>query len=509
MRSPVFGCELFGGTPAVRAPIERSDMKTITGSDFDAHPSIGEPARIAELFQAHQHRIALRTDRVFAQLMVVQWLASIAFALWVSPRAWSGLVSQTHVHVWAAVFLGGAITIFPVALTFLKPGALITRYTIGVAQMLMGALLIHLTGGRIETHFHVFGSLAFLAFYRDWRVLVPATVVVAADHLLRGLYWPQSVYGVMIPSHWRWVEHAAWVVFEDVILVMSCIASARESRRIAVRTAGLEQAHKEQARLAMEQSELVARLTLTQQEAEAATKAKSEFVATMSHELRTPLNAITLHSEMLQEGAVEDGRVDDAADLAKVQLASRHLLGLINGILELSKIEAGKMELELTTYDLNATIADLTSTMDAVVRKNGNTLKVECDAAVGTMHGDVTKVRQILFNLLSNAAKFTSNGAVTLTVRRGNEQGGEWIEFAVTDTGIGLSEEHKARLFQPFAQADTSIARRYGGTGLGLALVSRFCKLMGGNVAAESPAEGGSRFIVRLPAAVTAVELAA
>src|SRR5207237_10673989 len=150
-------------------------------------------------------------------------------------------IAHVHLHVWAAVFLGGIITIFPVSLALLRPGETFTRYTIGVAQMLMSALLIHLTGGRIETHFHVFGSLAFLAFYRDWRVLVPATIVVAADHLLRGYFWPQSVYGVLVASQWRWIEHAAWVVFEDVFLVVSCLRSVAEMRQTAERTAALEQ----------------------------------------------------------------------------------------------------------------------------------------------------------------------------------------------------------------------------------------------------------------------------
>ena len=172
---------------------------------------------------------------------VFQWIAGILFALWVSPLAWSGTVSRTHVHVWAAIVLGGIISLFPAVLGILRPGRPSTRYTIGVAQMLMGALLIHLTGGRIETHFHVFGSLAFLAFYRDWRVLIPATIVVALDHMLRGLFWPQSVYGVLVASQWRWLEHAAWVVFEDVFLLMSCVSGLAEMRQTAERTAALEQ----------------------------------------------------------------------------------------------------------------------------------------------------------------------------------------------------------------------------------------------------------------------------
>ena len=164
------------------------------------------------------------------------------FALWVSPLTWAGPVSRTHLHVWAAILVGGIISLFPALLGAVPARASRRRATsIAVAQMLMGALLIHLTGGRIETHFHVFGSLAFLAFYRDWRVLVPATVVVALDHMLRGMFWPQSVYGVLVASQWRWVEHAAWVVFEDVFLFVACRRSVAEMRETAERTASLEQ----------------------------------------------------------------------------------------------------------------------------------------------------------------------------------------------------------------------------------------------------------------------------
>src|SRR6185503_5217889 len=171
--------------------------------------------RAEKLFAAHQQTIYRHTDRLFAVLMAVQWVAGIAAALWISPRTWIGTTSQTHFHVWAAIFLGGAINIFPIALAVKKPGAAVTRYSIASGQIMMSALLIYLTGGRLETHFHVFGSLAFLAFYRDWRVLLPATVIVAADHFLRGIFWPESVYGVLAASEWRWLEHAGWVLFED------------------------------------------------------------------------------------------------------------------------------------------------------------------------------------------------------------------------------------------------------------------------------------------------------
>jgi PAS domain S-box-containing protein len=196
--------------------------------------------RAEELFQQHRRQIFRQTDHLFARLMLFQWVACIAIALLVSPRTWEGGSSQIHIHVWAAILIGGAISLFPVWMTRVWPGAVATRNVIAVAQMLMSALLIALTGGRIETHFHVFGSLVILSFYRDWRVLIPATIVVALDHFLRGIYLPYSVYGVLSASPWRSIEHAGWVVFEDVFLIISCFRSIREMRFIANRTAALE-----------------------------------------------------------------------------------------------------------------------------------------------------------------------------------------------------------------------------------------------------------------------------
>ena len=196
--------------------------------------------RAEELFRQHQQEIYRNTDRMFARLMLFQWVAAVVLALVISPRTWIGQAEQVHIHVWAAIFLGGAITLFPVWMTRVFPGSVATRHVVAVAQMLMSALLITLTGGRIETHFHVFGSLVFLSFYRDWRVLVPATVVVALDHFLRGVYWPYSVYGVLSASPLRTLEHAAWVLFEDFFLILTCRRSVAEMRAIAKRTAALE-----------------------------------------------------------------------------------------------------------------------------------------------------------------------------------------------------------------------------------------------------------------------------
>jgi PAS domain S-box-containing protein len=210
------------------------------GVELNGSANASSAERANQLFDEQRQDIYRNTDQLFAKLMLFQWLAAILMAFIISPRTWTGQSSAIHIHVWAAIFLGGAISLFPIWMTRVWPGAAITRHIIAVAQMLMSALLISVTGGRIETHFHVFGSLVILSFYRDWRVLIPATIVVGLDHFLRGVYWPYSVYGVLGASPWRSIEHAAWVVFEDIFLVISCFRSIREMRSIANRTAALE-----------------------------------------------------------------------------------------------------------------------------------------------------------------------------------------------------------------------------------------------------------------------------
>jgi hypothetical protein len=196
--------------------------------------------RAEERFEAHRLQVWKSTDRMFAWLMLGQWVFAIVIALTFSPYGWEGKQRTVHMHVWSALLLGGLISAAPVSLALLRPGWVVTRHVIAASQMLWSALLIHLTGGRIETHFHVFGSLGFLAAYRDWPLLLTATVAVAADHLVRGLVWPESVYGIVNPEWWRFLEHAFWVVFSVSILARLCRMSLKDMRTAAERGAELE-----------------------------------------------------------------------------------------------------------------------------------------------------------------------------------------------------------------------------------------------------------------------------
>jgi signal transduction histidine kinase/CheY-like chemotaxis protein len=356
----------------------------------------------------------------------------------------------------------------------------------------------------------------FVSLFLLWAALRfdPPIVATASLALTLLLIWntdqtrgPFIVPGRSVHEHVLALQ-AFLAVTPLSALILSAVVTARRraERLLADYNQHLERQVAERTQELSHTLEHLAQATREAQDARAAAedadRAKSQFLANMSHELRTPLNAIIGYSEMLQEEAADLGQDDFTPDLQKINAAGKHLLTLLNDILDLSKIEAGKMDLYLETFALATMLRDVEATIQLLVEKNANTLVVHRSAHLGEMRADLTKVRQNLFNLLSNACKFTQGGTITLEVSCAVVDGRDWVTFRVSDTGIGMTAEQIAKLFQPFTQADTSTTRQYGGTGLGLAITKHFCQMMGGDIAVESVWGEGSTFRITLPAVV-------
>jgi PAS domain S-box-containing protein len=601
-------------------------------SPVESVVSIGmsvDDAAIDARFSAARHALHTRNDRFFAKFMVVQWLATIVLAVVVSPRTWEGRIAATHLHVWAAIVLGGLITAYPVWLGLRRAGNPGTRQAIGIAQMLMSALLIHLTGGRIETHFHVFGSLAFLAFYRDVRVLVVATVVVYIDHLLRGIFWPESVYGVLVATAsgalLRALEHAFWVLFELVFLAMSIRVGLKEMRQVVGRQIALERINTAKEQEVRERTQdlsaseerfrsffrdapiglyradahgrfeaanpaMLALLGWPSIEAlradDAATAARrqdtgrGEFLRALTatgdvvtreaswlrldgtpvhvretarafrdpagqivridgtvediserrsleerylqaqkvqaigqlaggvaHDFNNILTAINGYSELLLQGAPLDPGARRSAQ--QIRAASQRAANLTQQLLAFSR----KQRLEPRELQLNAIVTEMDQMLQRLVGEHIR-IRTVSQPGLAAVRADPGQIQQVVMNLVVNARDAMPNGG-QLTIETANVSldadyqrhhpdvpPGRYVLLAVSDSGVGITPEVKARLFEPFFTTKAPGT----GTGLGLATCHGIIKQSDGHIAVYSEVGRGTTFKVYLPAIAMAAE---
>ncbi|MCI0650501.1 MAG: ATP-binding protein [Planctomycetes bacterium] len=519
--------------------------------DESEHPSTAElqlaqkevlGARADALLRERGHAIACRTDRMFAGLLLLEWAAALLAALLLTPLTWEGRESSTHVHVWSALVGGGLITALPVFLVWSAPGAVMNRYVIAIAQMAYSGLLIQVAGGRIETHFHVFGSLAFLAFYRDWRVLIPATIVVAFDHLARGYFWPESVYGVMAASPWRSAEHAAWVLFENVFLVQSCLRGTQEMRVLALQHAQLELTNERvEAEVAARSREL--EITHRQLLDSSRRAGMAEVATGVLHNAGNALNSVNVSANVLSDivrGSKIGGvrRVaelfeQNAGDLAgflandeRGKQAPKYLCALAATLED----ERRRAQEELTSLAKSVDhIKAIVGTQQALARVPGvsevvpvadiiddalrmgigpasaNGIHVErhCDVAAPVII-DRQRVVQILVNLLRNAKaaiaeSATKEGRISI---RSELVDKDRLQVEVSDTGVGIPKENLTRIFA------FGFTTRKDGNGFGLHSSALAAKEMGGTLSATSAGPGrGSCFTLQVPVALQEVSV--
>jgi len=490
-----------------------------------------------------ENQVALwkQTDRLFAVLLAIQWLAGIAMATWLSPWAWEGLARHVHPHIWAAVFLGGLIAALPIGLAIMRPGRTSTRMFIAVAQMLHSAMLIHLSGGRIETHFHVFGSLAFLSFYRDWRVLVPATFVVALDHALRGIYWPESAFGVLAASPWRWVEHAGWVVFEDIILVWSCLRGARELAVLAMRQAQLEATNERvEAEVARQTSRLE---SVTNELVSTARRAGMAEIATgVLHNVGNVLNSVNVSANvalsnlqksevtsLVKVGQLLTDHKQDIAQYLSTDQRGRHLPDFLVEVAqcigkeqdtmmqELQRVKEGLDHIKQIVgaqqqHAKTGVLREKVSPAELMEQAIAMNPEISADPKVVVERDfepmtplalDKHRVLQILINLLSNAKKSVHasprpDKKIVLRTRLADGR----LRFEVTDNGVGIPPENLTRIF---AHGFTTSEE---GHGFGLHSAANAAREMDGALTASSEGVGhGAMFVLDLPVAgLTAAE---
>jgi signal transduction histidine kinase len=495
-----------------------------------------------QLFHIHSH-----TDRLFAVLFVLQWLFAIGCALILTPRTWVGAENYVHAHVWISIFFGGLLSAAPIVAALMNPGAVSTRNLIAITQVLYSALLIHLTGGRIETHFHVFGSLAIMAFYRDCRIFIPATIVVFVDHLARGIFWPESVFGVLTAAPWRAFEHAGWVLFEVLFLTWGCITASRDLRTVALTQAQLEQANRtvevkvlnrtdELYRRSCELEDEMKRRQKLESQLLQAQKSESigELAAGIAHEINTPMQFISDNIEYLSECCEKLFEVVDAYEHnlhgSDVQRSWQERRQELAEITERNRFDTIRQQVPTAISEslegVNRVIGivramkefshqgreaklgvDLNNAVRSTIMISRNRwkyvadLETDLDPDLPTLHCVSAEINQVLLNLIVNAADAVADKASDdgdnkgrIIVRtRGVD---DCIIVEVADTGCGIPPEIRSRIFDPFFTTK-DVGK---GTGQGLAICYNIIvNKQHGAIEVDSEPGLGTTFRVKLP----------
>lgn len=453
--------------------------------------------REIQIFDEQMLRLHKTTDKLFAVLFAFQWFLGIGLALWLSPLTWSGNQSEIHLHVYAAIVLGGLIAAFPIYLNLSRPGHSANKYVVAIAQMMFSILFIHLSGGRIETHFHVFGSLAFLAFYRDFKTIGLATLITAADHLLRGMYWPESVYGVLTASPLRAFEHSAWVLFEDTFLIASIKFSLDEMRTIAKKQAELEGALAGVEEIVAERTQELEEskaLLVAQQEtliASSKMSALGEMAGGVAHEINTPLAVIAMRAEQMEE-CLEDGDLDSLdfkEGLSVVRKTTDRIAKIVSGLRFFAR-EGRKAPIEKV---LISTIID--DTLSFCREKFSNygvdlRAEIEYDCEIECRPVEVS---QVILNLLNNAFDVVTGGSEKW-IEVGVKNYENRIQVRVTDSGPGIPKDIREKIMQPFFTTKP-IGK---GTGLGLSLSKGIAEDHNGSLSLSNESSH-TQFVLTLP----------
>ncbi len=439
----------------------------------------------------------LQTDKIMLVLLLLHWL-------------FASTVLAYSYGLYTLGFVAGGLIMSLVGIAYwFYRGTAIFRIIVGMAFMLFSAVFIQQHLGRIEMHFHIFIALAILMRYKDAHALIAGVVTTTIHH---------AFFSFCQENNWQFFNTSITVynygegfsitLLHAVFVLLALTVNLYLIR--SLRAQFITNIEYSEA-LALKNKEVEASKIALKEEKEkeaAANKAKSHFIANMSHELRTPLNAILGYSEILKEVAEEEDRQADIQDLNKIHISGSHLLNLINDILDISKIEAERMDISPDTFNVSQLLKEVIITAEPLVQKNHNQFKFKLDKNLGEMCTDSTKLRQILLNLLSNASKFCKQGAIHLEAKLITEKGDDWLYCQVCDEGIGISDAQLQKLFHAFIQADARISNKYGGTGLGLVISERFSRLMGGRIEVKSELNQGSCFTLYLPMRLSETELA-